>query len=176
MKKAHWVPLVPFRALLREYLENEGEDSEIGNLVELLGVSGRRQLYRLLSEEGKQFIEFDLADRIVTRLRGPMEWITDPELAELYESANLRAVDWQYPTSPVVERRIRAQARRAFKREGTTAAVARALGVSLSMVEKYLPSAPRDPEKVARQLEQARRWKARERSLVEAFDESWRAA
>ena len=49
------------------------------------------------------WVEFDVADRVVTRLVGPMAWLCDPELNEIYESVNLKSLDLSRPTCEAAE-------------------------------------------------------------------------
>lgn len=97
MQKAH-VDAAPFKAILERRIEELERDPLCGDssnqLAFELGV-GTRTLYRFLNEV--QEMRFDTADRIVTRILGPMAWYTDEALHEIYMSTNLTAVDERFP-------------------------------------------------------------------------------
>lgn len=138
----HWVPLAPFRRLMLEWLEQQdGDESRIEQLATLVDID-RRQVYRLLHEDGKECIEFDVADAIVTRVVGPMAWYTNDDLAEIYQSVNLNALDWRYPTCSKVVGQLKQKARRALESRGTVTGGAKSLGISPGVLEKFLPQPP----------------------------------
>jgi hypothetical protein len=96
--RPYTVPAAPFVEILnqryRELVAAETSDPR-GALVHETGVA-ERIMRRILTGE-QDTLSFDNADRIVTRLLGPMEWHTDPVLSEIYEAVDLAAMDRRYP-------------------------------------------------------------------------------
>lgn len=96
--KTYTVPAAPFVSILnrryRELVAAETSDPREA-LVRETGVSAR-VMRRVIAGE-QDTLSFDNADRIVTRLLGPMEWRTDPVLSEIYEAVDLAAMDRRYP-------------------------------------------------------------------------------
>lgn len=88
----------------------------------------------------KEHIHFDVADKIVTRLIGPMGWYEDEELQKVYLDADLRSVDWADPPSDEVRNRITRISMRALSLAGTLDAAGELLKVSKSAVKKYIPN------------------------------------
>lgn len=100
--------------------------------------TGTRVLFRLL-HEGQQWVQFDLADLIVTKLIGAMAWYTEPELAEAYASVDLNALDYQRPTSEVVHQQMQEQTREAYMRlGGSVNAVSRELSIGFETAKKLI--------------------------------------
>ena len=54
-------------------------------LAEKTGIC-QRSILRIMAQDQ---VSFDLADRIVTFLEGPMTWYDDPELKTIYMGAEL---------------------------------------------------------------------------------------
>jgi hypothetical protein len=95
---AYTVPSEPFVAILKKrHLElvAAGVPDPKETLVREAGIA-ERIMRRVLDGE-QDTLSFDNADRIVTRLLGPMEWHTDPVLSEIYEAVDLAAMDRRYP-------------------------------------------------------------------------------
>lgn len=137
------VPAEPFRRIIRQRALEVSTDNElrgegIGIVSDELGVDPGR-VYRILNEQDS--IAFDTADRIVSRFLGPFAWLQDPELNEIYESVNLRRLDWTYPTSEVVREKLTRVAVEAHAVHGSGRKVARALGVPEGAVKRLLREA-----------------------------------
>lgn len=94
------VPAEPFRAMLAKRLEQLEAAEVEAPVLTLEGETGvGERIARRVLDENTQNVAFDTADRIVTRLEGPMAWYTDPELREIYMAVDLSAVDRRYPIS-----------------------------------------------------------------------------
>jgi hypothetical protein len=143
------VPAAPIQRVLGQVCDqlvdsNSGRDitQEISDMT---GVSSR-VVMRILSG-GQDFVEFDTADKLITRTVGPMAWFEDDDLREAYLSADLRRLDGTAPVSDVIGERIADEIREAYGRLGTYPAVAKSLGYARSTVAKVLgpkhPSGPR---------------------------------
>jgi hypothetical protein len=136
MKRSTRVPAEPFARLLREYMAEQGEDYQITNLETELSFNPRT-IYRILNEEGQ--IDFSTADTIVTRLFGPSRWIVDKELAEIYQSVDLRRLDLTLPLDTAKQKSwARKQFVEAYERLGTIALVSRELGIPPTTVGQRL--------------------------------------
>jgi hypothetical protein len=116
---AHTVPAAPFQKILHQAWEEEKKKGEhrveeqngvfvdVGIkqfLADRLGVHERRITYYL----NNKYIQFDVADNIVSKMLGPDAWYSDPELNDIYTNFDLERLDWAYPVSEeVLERELR---------------------------------------------------------------------
>lgn len=81
--------MAPFRALLEERLarlETTDRINPVQSLAQETGISYRR-LFSILKDQER--MSFDTADKIVTRLKGPMLWHSDPTLVRIYRTVKL---------------------------------------------------------------------------------------
>lgn len=95
---AYTVPAAPFVRILEKRFDELVRAEAVAPRETLLAETGiaERVMRRALTGEQDR-ISFDNADRIVTRLLGPMAWYTDPVLNEIYESVDMAAVDRRAP-------------------------------------------------------------------------------
>lgn len=127
------VPIAPFRRVLVEWIDAQGEDFDVAVLGRITGLSDRL-IYRILHEEGQ--IEWSTADTLVARL-DPWLWIEDEELAEVYANVDLAKLDLISPLdNPVAQAWARGTFQEAYERTGSMAKVAAELEVSVSTVHK----------------------------------------
>lgn len=95
------VPADAFRAILNRRVY-ELKDMEVHDPMKATareaGISDKT-LYRIIN--GQETVEFDVADKIVTRLEGPFSWHERPSLRRVYYAANLKAADKRRPTRKV---------------------------------------------------------------------------
>lgn len=133
----------PFRAILAKRLE-EFRTLDIPNpnaqLALDVGLSSRGLLRILNGQQEK--VEFDTADRIVTRVLGPLAWHEDESLSEMYWTADLHSLDWAYPTSDVVLEEMGEIARLAYEEHGSLERGANALGVGATAFRRALGHEP----------------------------------
>lgn len=108
-----------------------------------LGVTDRF-VYCILS--GQQCVSFDTADKIVTRILGPMAWFEREELNEIYMSVDLRQLDWGSPVSEKVHQENLVRGSKAVKTHGTYDKAADFLGVSARTLNNLLGPAPTERE------------------------------
>lgn len=130
MKKG-CVPVGPFRQIIADAIEKGWEQEDLSFLT---GLSLRR-LWGILNEQ--ECVSFDIADRIVTYILGPMAWHEDEELRRIYESVDLNPIDWSDPVSEKVADELRSIAAKFVRELGTSAKAAEALGISARMVGRY---------------------------------------
>lgn len=98
--RKNFVDAAPFVAILEhryEQLQEMGVEAPRDTLIHETGIS-ERNLYRLMYG-GQKEMSFDNADRVVTRILGPMAWYSDPELNEIYVNVDLAAIDRAFPVS-----------------------------------------------------------------------------
>lgn len=122
MRQDAMVPVEPFRAILKRAMNEQ----QVDEIAAQIGITPRA-IYRICNEQ--ETIGFDLADRIVTYLEGPMSWFDRPSLNQVYRSVNFRRVDWAYPVSETVRESLAEKGRKALERCGTLAAASAELGV-----------------------------------------------
>lgn len=137
--KGTMLPVEPFRRILRSKLEQYEREHDATTATERLSIETGippRGIYRILEEQ--KHVGFDAADRIVTRLRGPMAWHTDEELHEIYMSADMKSVDWITPTSDIVHQRHLAEVTEIFATEGSVSGAARVIGFSAEFTGSLL--------------------------------------
>lgn len=95
------VPAEPFVNIVKRRLEvlrgtvPEVDVNAMGSVAFELGV-GERTVQTLLYSDSNE-ITFEMADRIVTKLEGPMLWHEDHELSSIYWSVNLVRQDLMFP-------------------------------------------------------------------------------
>lgn len=133
------MPAAPFRRLLEKHSREvvpDGHDENLPGTSALADMCGlpQRRIWGILN--GQETIAFDVADKIVTRLVGPMLWWEDEELNEIYMSVDLRKLDFAYPVSDSVARKLQRLVNRAIELYGTRKAVALAFGISTGTVQK----------------------------------------
>ena len=145
--RGYWIKAAPIQRLMHQWMdENEHEINEGGmasrtaQLAQLVWPdseprSRERRIRILLTQE---HIDFDTADRVLCRMDMVQAWITDPELSEVYWSANLKLLDHARPTSPKVKRTLGKAMRATYERIGTVDGVIREVGMSREVVRKYL--------------------------------------
>ena len=115
------IPLEPVRRVLKEWVDRNNWDGVAGhNFHERTRtVSGRGKdrvletviqpvtpwvrlaqdtgvqadtLYQYVARKGKKFIEFDVADKIITAI-DPCLWRSDPELSAIYQNFDFSSLD-----------------------------------------------------------------------------------
>ena len=133
MKKSTSVPTAPFAELLEERVRITG----VTETARFVGLD--EKLVRNIINGAVKNIHFSSADKIVTRLYGPMRWYEDPVLEEIYLGADLRSLDWVQPVSETVRQEIKETAIQAYKEEGKILKAARKCGVAVTTFERYIP-------------------------------------
>lgn len=151
-KAGGFIPVAPLRRHIQRWIESFGEDA-VEDAVWHRGSSSPvkifadrvwpgdknndRRLYAIMRET--EWISFDLADRIVTLgLEEPWLWRSDEELAEAYQSVDLRALDARRPTCQKVADRIAAKVRRVYSEQGSIANTVAKTGVSRGRVKEIV--------------------------------------
>jgi hypothetical protein len=128
----------PFRNILSARLDELRETEHIldpnAQLCEEVGIA-ERIVRRVLKGE-QPTVSFDHADKIVTRILGPMAWHEDEELHRIYSSIDLTLLDWAFPVSDVVRGELQGTAVSFIKEMGTVMA-ARKLGISAGTISRY---------------------------------------
>jgi hypothetical protein len=129
----------PFRSILNARLDELNEKEYVldpnAQLCEEVGI-GERIVRRLVRGE-QPTVSFDHADKIVTKILGPMAWHEDEDLHQIYSSIDLTLLDWAFPVSETVKRELRETAVRFIKELGNSALAAQALGISVGTVGRY---------------------------------------
>lgn len=139
MESMSFLDAEPFTAILEKRLAElqqiitiSDPNTQLAHEVEL----GVRTILRLIKRQQVK-ISFDNADKIVTRILGPMAWYEDEELNRIYESVDLTMLDWAFPVSEKVKETLRETASKFVKELGTSAKAAQALGVSVGTIGRY---------------------------------------
>jgi hypothetical protein len=134
-----YLDVEPFRKILADRLAEIEDNTEItdpkAQIAKEAGLSER--LVRRILKGEQDTLSFDNADRIVTRVVGPMAWHEDEELSGIYESLDLTHLDWAFPVSETVAAELREIAVRFVKELGNSALAAEALGISVGTVGRY---------------------------------------
>lgn len=128
MEQFH-LPGEPFKRILDSKIEEGWTATDLANRLNCTP----RKLHNIMNEG--MGAAFDTADQIVTLLLGPMAWHEDAELNEIYRSVNLRKIDWAYPVSDGVRKKLSEVARSEIKKRGTLRA-ARNIGISSAALSR----------------------------------------
>lgn len=131
------VPVGPIREVVLEWIAQ----SEINQLAlsEKLGVSER--IFHRLNEQKN--ITFTVADLLITKTVGPLQWMEDPRLHEIYMAANLKKLDI---VVPLENKKAQAHARKSLiqaheEYDGNKTHAARSLGMDVQLFTRRLDQA-----------------------------------
>ena len=99
------IPLEPVRRVVEDFIASTGWTNQpscdgqgermvkpLAPLERLRHWAGLESDLYFIRRRNKKWIDFDLADRVITALN-PMLWHSDPELNTIYNEANLAALD-----------------------------------------------------------------------------------
>ena len=87
MKGNVLVPVGPIREVVLEWME-KNEVNQLA-LAEQLGITER--VFSRIAEQTN--VTFEMADLLITKTVGPMQWMTDERLHEIYMNADLHRLD-----------------------------------------------------------------------------------
>lgn len=145
MKHSSHLPIGPIRRTILEWEAAQEHDGDsVANLWghQTVRVSPLERmsfdtdidldtLYAIRGRRDRQFVGFDLADRIVIYIN-PNLWHTDPELKEIYQSVKLTLLDITQPTTE------RNRLTELLESGLTPTGAAKALGLNPSTIGGYL--------------------------------------
>lgn len=153
LRNPAYIGVQPFRQLLARWIEIEdtrfaskpGEvhpETRIGEILwpEHTQKDRDRRLFALMREQDN--IHFDLADAVICKVLGKPElWITEPDLAEIYQSVNLLAVDAQEPTCEAATEETKAIIIDAYTRTGSRWKASQEIGVNAGRIGRIVEEA-----------------------------------
>lgn len=132
----------PVSRLLNMWLEEQydgdgqikpkrAEVSALTGLVESTGLY--IELFWRVSRGEKEWIKFDQADKIICHTYGPLAWVTEPDLNDLYQSFDFTYLDLRNPPTPDADGLLTLHS--LGLRPGL---LARMYGVSYAVLHRYL--------------------------------------
>lgn len=130
------VPVGPIREVLLEWMERNEVNQQA--LAEQLGIT-ERVFTRI---EGQNNITFELADLLITKTVGPMQWMTDERLHEVYMNADLHRLDLIDPLdTPTAKAWADEQILDAWEQSKTRGEAGKRLGMSTASFSRLLDPA-----------------------------------
>lgn len=143
------IPAAPIVRVIRAWLEREwaehqetfrdGDESVVRRLnpthrlCELVGFD-EENLSKLLNKQ--KWVDFDKADKILTRLHLVDQWTRDPELAAIYEGLDLTPLDLTRPTCEAAEQEARERVLELLRQGHTRKQAGAELGVGAMVITR----------------------------------------